>query len=147
MFEKAAAQNNLDIRGAWNLARAYYWAPGNRARAREKFGRAIQLAEERLNVNPRDPEAQITLAHCYAMLDLKVEAFDHLKRALSLRPNDSEFQYFAALVHNHFGERTTALAWLEKAVAGGYSAAEIQTSIEVDNLRDDPKFQKLVQSK
>src|SRR5207249_3014952 len=53
----------------------------------------------------------------------------------------------AAVVHNQFGEKDEALGWLEKARARGYSPAEIRASPELDNLRDEPRFQRLVLAK
>jgi len=127
-----------------NLARAYYWAPGKRAHARAACERAIQLGQEQLAVNPRDPDPHILLATYYAMLGQKPEALRHLRRALSLRPNDPEFFFWAAVVHNQFGDRAQALIWLEKAVVSGYSPADVRAAIELNNLHNDPKFQTIV---
>jgi hypothetical protein len=51
----------------------------------------------------------------------------------------------AAIVHNQFGEEDEALKWLEAAVRRGYSAAEIKVAPELDNLRGEARFQKLVE--
>ncbi|MDA2913585.1 tetratricopeptide repeat protein, partial [Acidobacteriia bacterium AH_259_A11_L15] len=147
MFEQAAALGSMKYHFFGNLARAYYWAPGKRAQAREMYERAIRLGHEQLKVNPQNAEVHVLLAYYHAMLGHKPEASSHLERALSLRPNEPEFLLWAAVVHNQFGEQATALAWLERAVAAGYSPAEILATIELDNLRDDPKFQAMIRPK
>ncbi|MFQ5926893.1 MAG: tetratricopeptide repeat protein, partial [Terriglobia bacterium] len=148
-LEKAFALGSLDYSTCGNLARAYYWALGKRTQARETYERCVRLGQEQLQVNPRDAEVHILLASYFAMLAQKPEAFRHLERALSLRPDEPEYLFWAAVVHNQFGERAKALARLERAVAGAYaySLADIRAAIEFDNLRDDPKFQQLIRPK
>ena len=51
---------------------------------------------------------------------------------------------FVAIVHNHLGDRAAALDWLEKAARKRLPKAELLAWIELDNLRDDPRFQALV---
>ena len=111
------------------------------------YERAIRLGQERLNVNPKDANVHILLANYNAMFGRRTQALSHLQHALRLRPNEPEFLLMAAVVHNQFGERAKALAWVERAMVRGYSAAEIRTAIELDNLRNDPKFQALIRSK
>lgn len=147
MFEQAFALGSQDYITCGNLASAYYWAPGQRTKAREMYERAIRLGQERLNVNPKDANVHILLANYNAMLGRRTQALSLLQHALSLRPNEPEFLLMAAVVHNQFGERAKALAWVERAMARGYSAAEIRTAIELDNLRNDPNFQALIRSK
>ncbi len=146
-FEQATRLNSERYVIWGNLARAYYSSPGKRAQARAASERAIQLGQEQLAVNPRDPDPHILLASYYAMLGQKPEAFRHLQRALSMRGDDPEFLFWAAVVHNQFGDRAQALTWLEKAVAKGYSLADIRAAVELDNLHDDPKFRRIVGGK
>ncbi len=78
------------------------------------------------------------------MLGDRRHALEHLQRALELRPNEPEYLLTAAIVHNQFGEEDEALEWLEAAVRRGYSASEIKVAPELDNLRGEARFQKLV---
>jgi serine/threonine-protein kinase len=128
---------------AGNVADAYYWA-GQKAQAEAAYQRAIQLAQEAAKVNPKDSTSRLLLAKDHAMLGHRAEALKELDLAFKATPNDPEALFYAALVHNQLGDREAALDWLQKAVAHGYSPAEIQNAVELDNLRQDPKFQALV---
>jgi len=144
-YEHACTPASKDYIACGNLARAYYWAPGRRSQAAEYYRRAIALAEERLSINPRDGDPHILSSSYYAMLGDRRHALEHLQRALELRPNEPEYLLTAAIVHNQFGEEDEALEWLEAAVRRGYSASEIKVAPELDNLRGEARFQKLVE--
>ena len=81
------------------------------------------------------------------MLNDRPQALKQLKLALDLSPEDPEYLLTAAIVHNQLGDREVALAWLEKAIARGYSLSEIRAAPEFDNLRDQPRFQQLLRSR
>ena len=111
------------------------------------YERAIRMAGENLRVNPRDGDTLASMANYYAMLSDRPQALKHLQEALNLNSDIPEYLAIAAIVHNQFGEKDEALGWLEKARARGYSPAEIRASPEFDNLRDEPRFQRLILSK
>jgi len=108
------------------------------------YERAIRMAGETLRVNPKDGDTHILMANYYAMLSDRPQALKHLQDALNLNSDIPEYLAIAAVVHNQFGEKEEALGWLEKARARGYSPAEIRASPELDNLRDEPRFQQLI---
>lgn len=143
-YEQAARLNERDHVVWGNLGSAYYWAPGERGKAQAAFERGVALAKEQLQTNPRDAAALLGLAEYSAMLGRKRPALDYLQRALRLQSDDPEFLFTAAVIHNQLGDRAAALAWLEKAVGRGYSTAELRNRVELDNLREDPKFQALI---
>jgi tetratricopeptide (TPR) repeat protein len=146
-YEHACTSTTKDYIGCGNLARAYYFAPGKRTQAREFYERAIRMAKEASNINPRDGDPHILMASYYAMLGDQTQAVEHLQAAQNLNPNNPEYLVISAIVHNQFGEKTEALAGLRKAVDQGYSAAEIRAAPELDNLRDDSRFQQLIRQK
>jgi Flp pilus assembly protein TadD len=78
------------------------------------------------------------------MIGKKQEALNHLANALALRRAEPEYFSIAAVIYNQLGERATALAQLKKAVNLGWSAAEIESEVEFDNLRQEREFQRLV---
>jgi tetratricopeptide (TPR) repeat protein/TolB-like protein len=146
-LEHACTANTKDYDICGNLARAYYWSPSRRNQARKMYERAIRMAEENLRVNPRDGDTLASMANYYAMLNDRPLALKYLHEALNLNSDIPEYLAIAAVVHNQFGEKDEALGWLEKARARGYSPAEIRASPELDSLRDEPRFQKLILGK
>ncbi len=129
------------------LGRAYYWAPGRRAEAREPFETAIRLAEMHLAEHPEDSDAMLMTAFHLAGVDRREEALAHLDRALRASPNNSHYFFIAGLIHSRLGNREAALDWLERAVAGGYSIAEIRAVVDLDELRGEPRFKALLETR
>jgi len=143
-FEHAVQLNPRYYLAVGQLARTYSRIPERRGNAAGLYQNAIQLADEELKINPRDPNVNVMVARYHAMLGNRTQAFSHLQIALNLRPKDSEYQVIAAVIHNQFGEATAALGYLERAIAGGYSLTEIDAERELDNLREDPRFRALI---
>ena len=143
-LEHACTAATKDYDPCGNLARAYYWSPTKRSRARQTYERAIRMVGEILRVNPRDGDAYVSMANYYAMLGDRSQALKHLQEAMNLNPGVPEYLAIAAVIHNQFGEKNEALGWLEKARELGYSPAEIRASPEFDNLQDETKFQQLI---
>jgi serine/threonine-protein kinase len=143
VFEQAFQLAPHDYRMAGNAADAYYWA-GQRTQAEAAYQRAIQLAQEAAQVNPKDSTPRLLLAKDHAMLGHRPEALRELKLAFKAAPDDPEAFFYSALVHNQLGDREAALDGLANALKHGYSPAEIKNAVELDNLRQDPRFQALV---
>ena len=53
----------------------------------------------------------------------------------------------AAVVYNQLRETGTALEWLSKALAAGYSRSVVSKTPELDNLHDNSRYQALMQEK
>src|SRR5205085_1139609 len=134
VFETATKMFSKNFRLAGNLARAYFWSSHERAKAAPAYERAIALAQEELDINPRNADAHILSARYYAMVARKQEAVTHLTKALTLRPREAEYFSIAAVIDNQLGNRTAALADLKKAVDLGWSPTEIASEIEFDSL-------------
>lgn len=125
------------------LGKAYFWA-GRQNEAATAFERAVAQCREQLGRKPDDATAWIWLAYDLAMLKRRKESLEALEKALLQRPNDAHYSYFAALIYNRLGDREQALSRLEQAVAGGYGRAEMRTSVEVENLQNEPRFRALL---
>jgi serine/threonine-protein kinase len=128
-----------------NLARIYYWT-GHRAEARPLYEKAISLGEVILAVNPHDVSAHLTLADCASKLGRREDALKHLDAAGDVRRNPHEL-FFVALVHSQLGDADAALGYLDQAIKGGLPTSELRAWIDLDHLRDDPRFQALVNRK
>jgi uncharacterized protein HemY len=78
------------------------------------------------------------------MLGDRSRALDYLDRSL-LEKKDKELLFSAALVYNQLHETGTALEWLSKALAAGYSKSVVSKAPALDNLHDNPRYQALMQ--
>ncbi|PYU14282.1 MAG: hypothetical protein DMG29_10030 [Acidobacteria bacterium] len=130
-----------------NLGDAYYWAPGRRAQAASVYQKASALAQEKLQVNPRDTAVLGRLAHYNAMLGHRKPALDALEKALALAPGNPSLMFKAALVHNQLGETDQTIRWLEKALLAGYSPSEVRNTPNFERLQSNPGFQALFRRK
>lgn len=146
-FEHAVLLDSVNYIPVSNLARAYHWSGTQRQRAAITYRHAIELAEQQLRVNPKDADAHILTAVDYAMLGQNDKALTHLRPALALRPDAPEFQLMAAIVHNQSGDKQAALQWIARAVKRGYSTAEINNAVELENLHSEKAFQNLVRAR
>jgi serine/threonine-protein kinase len=139
---------NAEEYDVWgNLGDSYYWAPGERAKAPAAYQKAIALGMNMLQVNSRDASILADVAYYYAMLGNKRSALEALSKALSLEPGNMNVLSDAALVHNQFGETAETLAFLQKAIAHGYPKSNLRVTPNFDNLRANPRFQKLASDK
>jgi len=145
-YERAVqlSQNNYIL--WWNLADGYYWDSAKRAQADQAYRKTISLAHEALRINPRDAYALGVVAYCHAMLGERKSALDYLEQGLKLAPQDSEMRFKAALIYNQFGDTAQTLAWLTKALAGGFSVTIVRDTPNFDLLRSNPRFEALLKT-
>ena len=125
-----------------NLGDAYYFG-GQHEQAREARQKALVLANEQLQVNPRDAVLQGDVASLYAELGQRKDSLEHLDRSLQFGRGDKDLWYKAAVVYNTLGETPIALECLRKAISAGYSPSTIAKAPTFDNLRENPRFQQL----
>lgn len=69
------------------------------------------------------------------------EALDLTKQAYEISPKSSIVLYNLACFNALVGKKHEALAWLERAVEGGFHAPrKISSDSDLDSLRDEPKY-------
>jgi tetratricopeptide (TPR) repeat protein len=144
-FEQCTQLDAQDYLMWGNLGDAYYWAPGRRPEAAAAYGKAIALGQEKLRINPRDAEVLSSLAIYQAMRGEKKAALDNLAGALNLSPKNPGILFNAGITYQQVGETQRAIDVLEKAVAGGVSAATLRDTPNFDDLRANPRYMKLIQ--
>jgi len=130
-----------------NLADAYRWCPGDRAKSAETYDRAIRLTQDAIALNPNDAVARAIAAGCHAKRGETDAAQSQLRLALKLDPTNPVVLYQAAIVANIRGDRDGALTWLQRSIASGRAAADVAHDPEMANLRTDPRFQKALKAK
>jgi serine/threonine protein kinase/tetratricopeptide (TPR) repeat protein len=130
-----------------NLGDDYRWTPGNAEKATLAYQKAIELAQEAVNVNPRDATAWSSMALYRAKLGQSREALQTMEKALAFAPDDDTVLFDAAVVCELAGEQARALKFIQSAVKGGYSLNEIAAEPELRKLRENPQYQAAVSFK
>ncbi len=141
--EKALKIDATDYQAWGNLGDEYYYG-GHHDKAADAYKKAISMADDRLKVNPRDTDVLSDLSDYWAMLGDRRHALDYLDRSLAGKQKDKELLFQAALVYNQLRETGTALEWLSKALAAGYSKSVVSKAPGLDNLHDNPRYQALM---
>lgn len=143
MYEKALQLDEHDYQVWVNLASAYDQMPGEREKVLAAYQRAIQMAEERRKVNPRDPKVLSHLAECYVTVGERSKALLLVQQALTLAPDNIEIMVRAGFVYEQLGERDAALEWIGKALKHGFPIAHIKSLPDLQQLLADPRFEGL----
>jgi len=130
-YELALTLNDNDYLTWGNLAAAYFWISGKKEKAIDTYKRAIEIAEERLKVNTKDPDVISNLASYYSDIGNREKSLELLKEALDLAPDNVEVMYRAASIYENLGMRDEALLWIGKAIENGYSLTEIESQPEL----------------
>jgi tetratricopeptide (TPR) repeat protein len=144
-YEKATELNPTESRLWSNLADAYRWVPALAAKAPDAFRHAIELSQKEISVNPRDAQLRARLATSYAAIGERDKAAEAIAAAVALAPADGYVLFRAALVYEQAHQRDQAIRALSSAIEHHYPLEEIRNAPPLKDLRDDPRFVRLVQ--
>ncbi len=142
-FEQAAALNANDAITLGNLADGLRWS-GDRDRAHTTYMKAIALATQDLQVNPRDSTTLAMVALYHAKTGNAVSATEFIRKARAVDPNNPAILYYEAVVDALGGRQEAALTALDKALQGGYSAREAAEDPELQSLSKSEAFSQLL---
>lgn len=146
MYREAATLNPSDYRWRGNLAHAIALQEGRSEEAGEHFEQAVELAYERLDVNPGDHSARSSAAIYLAKLGRADEAREELQTLAEEEFLDVNVRHNQATTYLFLGEHDAALEYLEKAVVGGYPLRLLKADPNLEPLWDNPDFQALVEN-
>ena len=127
-----------------NLGDAYRWAPGYDEEAREAYRRSVELVTAELQSRPRDFELKSRLALYLARGGRSEEALkvaNDLADAVAIDPSS---MFRLTMAYEQCGERQQALKALARALALGFPKSAIDREQELDRLRADPGFARIV---
>jgi serine/threonine-protein kinase len=144
MFEKAVELEPQHQDALGNLADSYRWA-GEKQQAAEAYNKAIALASRDLQVNPRDATTMVDLALYYAKTGRTAQGLQYIKRARAIAPTDIGNIYYEAIVQCLAGNTGESIARLRTALEKGYPVREAINDPELDGLRSNPDFQRVIQ--
>jgi serine/threonine protein kinase/tetratricopeptide (TPR) repeat protein len=144
-FEEACRLRPDDYLAPVFLAMAYEGL-GQTTESNATYGRALQLIERHLELNPDDARALNLGAIAGAHQGRKEQGLEWARRALAVDPEDSGLLYNTACFFAVQGERAEALACLEKAVDLGFGLRGwIQNDSDLVSLHGEPRFEAIVQ--
>jgi tetratricopeptide (TPR) repeat protein len=100
-----------------------------------------------LELRSDDPNTLNNRSVTYIRLNRYEEALADLNRSLELKPDDPNTSYNLACLFSRRRKTDDALSYLEKAIKGDEKYREdAKTDEDFDNIRDDLRFKKLIES-
>ncbi len=130
-----------------NYGDACRWSSTSRMKAAPAYRQAIELVKKEQERRPADSMLLACEAEYHAKLGEMAPALAGIGKALEQSPLEVAVHFKAGMVYELAGQRERALAELESAVKAGYSSEEIVKERELERMRSDPRFQKLVAAK
>jgi TolB-like protein/Flp pilus assembly protein TadD len=129
---------------------------GDAAAATIAYQKAKNAAEELHRAQPGNPDVLNTLAWAETCLGDKAAALDHVREAIALLPASKDafvapsYEDNLARIEAHFGDKDSAIAALQHLLSIPYAAPAVTPALlridpDWDNLRGDPRFEKLCQ--
>ena len=137
--EEALRIDGHDYRVWDNLSLAY---EGTKQydKAESAHRKAEPLAEQAVALNPRDVEAQSTLAGLYAYDKLKDKALLRIRASLALAPDDPDVLARVGSAYEYLGDREQALKYIQLALGKGYALDDILIQPGLQSFIADPRF-------
>ena len=128
-------------------------ARGDAAMAQILFEKAKPHFELRVQNHPDEPRSLAALGRLYAYLGRKEEAIRLSRRAAELVPESKDpavaAEYLSSLVmvYARTGEAEQAISLIERLlnVPNGLALAELRVNWQLDPLRSNPRFQKILE--
>ncbi|MGA2850567.1 MAG: tetratricopeptide repeat protein [Terracidiphilus sp.] len=145
-YQEAAAvtEKALQIDGhdydVWNNLAIAYRGSGQPEKAATADHKAEQLAEHAVALNPRDAEAQSSLAGYYAGDKMTEKALERIRTALALAPDDPNVLSNVGAAYEALGQRDRALQSILKAMRKGYALDDLISNPDLQSLIKDPRF-------
>jgi len=145
-YEKAAEVMETDFH-AWALLSSCYRASGELDKLRDAAGRMVSEAEKAIRQGPSNGAALGILAGGYALLGDEERTREWIDRALLIDPENLNMRYnFACVLAGHLGDKDGAIKMLQSTLplSGAMQVKVADTDTDLDILRDDPRFQRLI---
>ncbi len=133
-LEQAASMNPNSYSVQADLADAYAWSGSEKNKAEARYRIALAQSMESLRVNPLDLDALMVSSYCSAALGGRDQALRLLEEALQHAPEDAEVNYYAARVYARLGDTEAAAQWAHKAIAHGYSQADVDSAPDLAGM-------------
>ena len=145
-FEKAVSLMESDVH-AWAMLVTCYRSLGYAERQKQAATKAVAEAEKILAQDPSNGAALSFGAGGFAALGQPDNAREWMERAMLIDAGNLDMRYnFACVLAAYLGDKDDALRLLERnfSTVGGYQIRIAETDPDLDSLRDDPRFQKIL---
>ncbi len=134
-----------ETRSAINILPQVYTSLGREEDALRAYGRMFEWATRHLELYPDDLNVRLTAATGLLALGQRDKAFAAVEMVLDSAADDGLLLYNVACFYSLAGEVDLAIDAMEKSVAAGKTDVEwLRQDSDLDNIRDDPRFQELV---
>ena len=113
----------------------------------ERYNEALADFNRSLELRPDDANTLNNRGKAYARLGRYDEALADFNRALELRPDNTDAIYDLACISSLLSKPEDSIAYLKRAIElDGKSREKAKRDEDFDNIRDDPRFRKLIES-
>ena len=123
------------------------WRAGGKEKLGEAAAKMVSEAEKAIQQDPSNGAALGILAGGYALLGDEERAREWIARAMLIDPDNLNMRYnFACVLASHLGDKEAAIAILQRTlpIASAFQVKIAATDTDLDILRDDPRFLKLL---
>jgi tetratricopeptide (TPR) repeat protein len=122
------------------------YALGNLYLGKGELNSSIDQYRRAIAIQPDFPQALNNLAMAHTFAGKYDQALEVFQKLITLHPDDAANYYNAAVLYALQKKETEALAWLNKAVEKGYDNWDlIKTDKDLENIRNTPGYQKLIE--
>ena len=145
-YEKAVEIMETDFH-AWAMLVMCWQALGETENVRHGAAKMVSEAQKALQQDPSNGAALGIIAGGYAILGEKERAREWIDRAMLIDPDNVNMRYnFACVLSGYVGDKAEALRLLDGVLhAGGEMYVKmVETDPDLDCLRDDPRFQAIM---
>jgi TolB-like protein/tetratricopeptide (TPR) repeat protein/DNA-binding winged helix-turn-helix (wHTH) protein len=151
-YQEAAAMHQQAVELApqdhWSLgklAATYQQMEDEGEKSRATYEKAIELASDRLKVEPADAMTMAYLASYLVSVGEQAQAREYAARAVELEPDNPEVWYFSGLVNMQVYNQALAIDDLARAVELGYSRRLLAADPKFVELSEIESFKSLIQ--
>ncbi|UCH84360.1 MAG: tetratricopeptide repeat protein, partial [Candidatus Latescibacterota bacterium] len=114
--------------------------------SKEAYRRSLAAIRKHVELHPDDSHAIFLGALALLDLDERSKALLWVRRAQAIDPGDPYLLYGMGCFYCRIGDTDVGFRYLEKAVETGFAHKEwIDQDIDLDSVRDHPRFKKLLQ--
>ena len=142
---KKAAELEPENYNALVFVTTSYGALGLTEEMTRANNKTIQIFRNHLSLYPEDERALYLGAGNLVLANKKEEALQWIEKAVVLNPDETTVLYNAACVYSLLGRVDEALNYLDRSIESGYASKEwLINDNDLDNIRDSPRFQEIV---